>query len=881
MPCYDEVDLEHFLSGDLAAEAHSLIESHVARCAHCSARLSEVKDNVAFIADLQSDYADDTAHNSEFRDASPPPRSIGQYDIIREIGRGGMGVVYEGRQKSPPRTVAVKVLNQSRSTDPYSARLFQREAMALARLDHPSIASVYEAGATDDVRPFFAMEYIAGETLTAYAEHHALDTHARLELFIQLCDAIAFAHLRGVIHRDLKPSNVLVRADGSPKVLDFGLAKIVESDADAADRSIVTQIGRVFGTLPYMSPEQVRGDSRAVDTRSDVYSLGVMLYELLAGALPYDLDPSSIVASARTIGEVLPRRPSSVKPQLKGDLENIMLKALEKAPESRYPSAAALRDDLLRFRRNEPITARAHSAVYYLRKLAQRNKPMVTALATIVVVLILGASIATWQAIRATGAERDAESHLEDAQREVARFKAVNQFLEDMLASVNPEDSPGQLDVTVRDILDKTTTELANGQLDDQAEVEAAIRTTIGNAYRALGCQVEAEMNLRAAVAILREIHSTDHQDLAYGIHKLARLLAETAAFDEAEQLSRESMEMRIRLFGEEHEDVATSMNNLGWLLKQRDRLDEAEPLLRRAIELHEGLPGAEETALASALNNLALLLFDRGSADAQTEGERILRRSLDIDRRARGGDHPNVAATMSNLGVHLVGTGRAEEAEGLLREAIDMQRRLLGDDHPSVAVCMHNLAQCLTRLERFDEAETLQRDAIEIHRRAQGGRHPNLAGALNNLAASLMRRGRAEEAEPLLREALDIRTEMLGEDHVGTLETTFLLGEHFVARHLPAEAESFYRTAVERARVSSGGGERWLGLFLLKHGQCLAELDRLDEAEQSLTEARRILAESVGEAHRLTAEAYTALAELALARSGQPDRASDKSADD
>jgi len=333
---------------------------HISECNVCKTRAEEIRSGISAVTSFSNPAP------------APLPLSIGSYVVQRRLGEGGMGIVYEAQQQSTRRLVAIKVVRGGTRADDYRLRLFQREAQTLGRLRHPLIAAVYEAGRTEEGEHFFAMELVNGVPLTQHVRENGTSRRDRLELFRQVCEAIHYAHQRGVIHRDLKPSNILVDADGKPKILDFGLARI--TDPEGTLNTATYEVGRIIGTLPYMSPEEVRGDASAIDVRSDVYSLGVILYELLTGVLPYTVRRTALPESIRTICETEPRRASSIDHTLRGDLDVIVSHALEKDPARRYQSAAALADDIGRYLNDQPVVARRGNALYRFRKLVVRNR---------------------------------------------------------------------------------------------------------------------------------------------------------------------------------------------------------------------------------------------------------------------------------------------------------------------------------------------------------------------------------------------------------------------------------------------------------------------------------------------------------------------------
>ncbi len=708
--------------------------------------------------------ADDARHDGflegEARIAisATAPARIGRFRVLRKIGEGGMGSVFEAEQDHPRRKVALKVIRLTMASESIRRR-FEHEVEILGQLRHPGIAQIYEAGTHEDgggAVPYFAMEYVDGRPLMEFVRFHRLSVRQRLELMAAICDAVHHAHQKGVVHRDLKPANVLVEGGPGgafqPKILDFGVARALRSDVQLV--TMHTEAGQLVGTLSYMSPEQVAGRADELDVRSDVYTLGVLLYEMLADRLPYDLRDRSVPEAGTIIREREPTRLSSVDIALRGDVETMVGKALAKEKERRYPSAAELGDDIRRFLADQPIIARPASQLYQLRKFAIRNKGLVCGVAlafAILLVAVVGISLAL---VRATRAEHA-------ALRSAAKATAVSKFLQNMLAGVNPEDV-GPRALTVREVLDHAAARVEE-ELVDQPEVAASVHQTLGNHYRTLGFYLDAHHHLRKAVDLRRALAGGDDPELADALHDLAANLQEKLEIADAEAPTREALDMRRRLFGPDSLEVAESLYELSAILAEQQRAHEAEPLIRESLDIRRRRLGDTHAAVATSAGMLGWCLMTMGRVD---EAESALRDSLDMVRRLPGNHERMLAGRLTFLANLLRAQGKDREEEEVLREAIDIRSRHLGTDHPSLAWNLLCLSHVRRRAGDLDEAEAACRKALDIYLKRRTPVHGDIADCQQAMAQICDARGRLGEAESWWIACLDMRRKLLPAEH-------------------------------------------------------------------------------------------------------------------
>ena len=823
---------------------------------------------------------------------------IGPYRLLRRLGEGGMGEVWLAEQTRPVhREVALKVIKAGMDTAQVVAR-FEAERQALAVMAHPAIAQVFEAGATPQGRPYFAMEYVRGEAITTYCDRHGLTARQRINLFLQVCDGVHHAHQKGIIHRDLKPSNILVTLLDDlpvPKIIDFGLAKAIAHQL--TDRTLYTEVGALLGTPEYMSPEQAEMTGLDVDTRTDVYALGVILYELLTGLLPFDgkaLREKGLDEMRRTIREINPPRPSTrlsasataaesartrgaavgeLARALRGDLDWITLRALEKDRTRRYGSVSDLAADLQRHLENVPVLASPPSVKYRTGKFVRRHRAGVTVGAVLAGLLLAFATTTGIQA-RRIARERDR------ANLEAAAATAVNEFLQNDLlaqASSNKQGAGSTPDpeIKVRTLLDRAATRIA-GKFDANPSVEASIQRTIGETYGSLGLYTPAvehlqratELNRRAlgnehprtlaaaeslggayyfagkypeaesvlvpTVEASRRILGSANAQTADAMSTLGRVYRAEAKFALARPLISEAWEIQRRLFGPEHEKTLALMNNLATLYYSEGDLGEAEKLLKEQLAIVQRTLGMDHPETVNVENNLAVLYHGQFRF---TQAEPLMKQVLEANRRVLGPEHPRTLTAVQNLAVLYASEGRFSEAEPLYLKALDGSRRITGAEHPKTLILMRNLAALYSAEKRFAEAGPLIEKTVEISRRTLGAENPETLLSLAVQSSLYREEGRYGAAESLLVRSLEAQRRVLGSKHADTTTTMDALGMVWIAQRKYVEADLILRECVAIRRESMAGDFR---LFATEAalGESLAEQGKRAEAESLLISA-------------------------------------------
>ncbi len=751
--------------------------------------------------------------------SEPHPERIGPYRILDVLGSGGMAVVYLAQQTHPiKRRIAVKMIKLGMDTEQVIAR-FSSERQALAFMDHPNIAKVFDAGISDEGRPYFCMEFVSGVPIDEYCDTNKLSIRDRVDVFLQVCSAVQHAHQKGVIHRDLKPSNILVsNRNNRPlaRVIDFGVAKATA--ADLSDETPVTRFGQVLGTPRYMSPEQAGGSGLVVDTRTDIYSLGVVLYELLAGVPPLDFSGAADFALANVIREKDPQVPSqrvtgpgespkwiashrrsdpqTLKRTLKGDLDWIVMKAMAKDPVRRYETVAGLADDLRRFLNHEPVLAHPPSTTYVVKRFVRRNRAIVAAAAIGLVTLLAGVAVATHGLMRARQAEQAQRIEAESARQ-------VSDFLVGLFRVADPGEARGN-SVTAREILDEGAKRIDAG-LSDQAGVKVTLLETMADVYNALGLYDEArrlyEQALQtlpsagggsatqrarlliesgaalsnagdhaAAEAVLKEgIGLLDTSDVAErllaarGLAHLGWALYEQGDYDEAEARYDEAMAVFVADGQRSSLDAAMAMNHLAVLKRTAGELDAAEPLMRESLSVRREKLGRKHPSIAQMQNNLGSLLYEKGE---YAEAEFAYREALALRRELLGARHPDYTTTLNNLGLLLRARGRYDEALAALNEVLTIRQQTNDADAPSLAYAFNGLGALNHDMGNLDVATTQYARATEIFERALGPNHVNTAVTRTGLAAVLADRGEFERAHALAVAAETVLSDRLAPDH-------------------------------------------------------------------------------------------------------------------
>ena len=874
---------------------------------------------------LKAVYAETKTLRPSVKDSTVGEIISEKYKLLEELGSGGMGVVYKAEQIKPvKRNVALKIIKLGMDTKQVVAR-FETERQALAVMDHPNIAKVFDGGTTETGRPYFVMEIVRGLPITEYCDKHKLTTRERLELLTHVCQAIQHAHQKGVIHRDLKPSNILVMVQEDkpvPKIIDFGIAKAIEHRL--TERTLFTEQGQLIGTPEYMSPEQAEMSGLDVDTRTDIYSLGVILYELLVGVLPFDpetLRSASFGEIQRIIREKEPPKastrlstlgdtqtsiaehrkadPSSLRKELKGDLDWITMRAMAKDRTQRYASASELEADIERYIRHEPVVAGPPSTIYRIRKYIKRHKVGVAAAALVILAILIGITGTSIGLFKAVRAEKRARMEAETAQQ-------VSDFLVELFKVSDPSEARGNT-VTAREILDKGADRI-DRELKDEPLVRARLMNTMGEVYHSLGLYNDAQALLEKGLAIREQ--SLDHVDpaVAESLTALGNLFWRKGNYERARSLHERALEIRKEVFGPEHRTVASSLNNLANLLSDSGDYEGAKPLYERAVEIWEKTSGSDDTDLAIALNGLGLLLYEMGDYDeARPLYERSLaiyekilgaehpdltnplmnlgmllraigeyekarshyERSLAIEEKTFGPEHPHIATTLSNLAILHATTANFEAARPLFERVLAINEKALGPEHPKVGSDVTNLGIINAQMGDFKTARPLLERGLAIKEKALGPNHPRVANEINNLASLLRDMGDSEAALPLVERALAMREKTLGPEHPSVASSLNALADVLVETGDFARVKPLFERALTIQEKAVGPDHADVATILNSFAEFLCKTQQYEEAKSLYEHALSIKEKALGADHPKVALSLKGLGEL-LSKTGK-----------
>jgi serine/threonine protein kinase len=810
---------------------------------------------------------------------------LGVYRLKRRLGVGGMGAVYlaERDDRQFTQQVAVKLVRQGLVTRDVRSRL-KSERQILATLDHPNIARLLDGGTTEDGIPFLVMEYVEGLPIDVYCDQLKLELTARLKLFRIVCSAVHAAHQNLIVHRDLKPSNILVTADGVPKLLDFGIAKILDVRQPHHTVALTRADLRIL-TPDHASPEQIRGEP--VTTASDTYVLGVLLYELLTGRRPFNVRGLRIQDLERVICDQPPIPPGAallpdssidqdaaacrrttvarLRRTLAGDLSNILLMAMRKEPERRYSSVEQLSADIERYLNGLPIIARPDTWGYRTAKFLRRHR-IGAAAGAAVLALIIGFAVAMYVQAQRIARERDtATAQRARADSERLRAEQVSSFLTNLFEVADPEKNRGNV-VSAREILDAGAQRL-NRELAGQPETQAILLGTIGKVYGSLGLYADGIRMLEAAATIQQRLYRGDSLELARTYVALGTLEINAGNRADADRYLQLALGMSQRLSGGESVDVAAALYQIGRLRRDEGRLDAAEALARRTLEMYRHLGQSDNPAAADVWNALGGLLASK--TDWQG-AETAFRQAIDIDRRARGPDHPDIAVNLGALATVLQSQRRTPEARAAFEESLTILRRVLGPEHPQTLGSMVSYGDFLRATDDLKGSEQVLRQVVEAETRARGPHHQRVAFAEEGLALTLYAEGKLVEAETTFRTALAAYVATLPADHLYLANCRSALARLLVDTGRAREAEPMARQALTSWRKELPLEHRQVARAQSILGYALLALNRLPEAEQELRSAYPNLVKGYGVDGKDTARARAWIERL-YALAGRP----------
>ena len=794
--------------------------------------------------------------------AARRPIEIDGYDHFSELRRGGQGIIYTAEQVSTHRRVAIKLLLDGAFASDSARVRFDREQELIAGLRHPNIVRLYDSGRTVDDLRYFVMEYIEGHPLdelirssqaAAVSDSSEVDADAQLaraaltpfrslrgtlRLFLTICDAVAFAHQRGVLHRDLKPSNIRIDPSGTPHVLDFGLAKAVGEPPDERQTAL-SRAGDFMGSLPWASPEQVRGEHDDIDVRTDVYSLGVILYQLLTARFPYDVT-GHVPQVADNILNAEPTPPSRYRRELNEEIDAIVLTCLAKERQRRYQSAGELAADIRRYLEDAPVLARRPSAIYQIRKFAKRNRALVGGAVSAVVLLILGIAGTGYGLLQATRQRAQAVTERDRAVEAERQTATINEFLNDMMRAADPEQM-GK-DVTVREVLDWAS-ERIDEEFADAPLARASLHATIGRTYQNLGLYDVAAPHVEEAVAIRTQELGPDAIETIDAIAVQASLLLEMDQLAAAVELLENARERLIATLGADHPRTTALTTDLATALGTAGDNERGRELLEETLATQRAILGSDNPETLATINNLATS-YQRANRFA--DAERLSREALDGFTKLLGADHPQVLRAQNNHAMLIGSMGRLTDAEALYRETLEVAKRVLGDEHPITLTLAHNLASNLCWQSRYADAVEVIKPVYETRRRLYGPNHSDTIAAMSTLGIAYAHTGRLEESLEFARLAYAAQQETFGPEHPETIAALINVAGALQSMERTEEAIDVMEQALPIARATHGNDHYVVANLLNSLGVALHELHRYDEAlaryREALDIVRRIL---------------------------------------
>jgi serine/threonine-protein kinase len=732
-------------------------------------------------------------------------KQIGNYIIDGEAGVGGMGIVYTGRRNDREfeQKVAIKILKHGVSSE-YLLKRFQIERQTLANLQHQNIARLLDGGSTNDGLPYLVMEFIDGIPITEYCNQNNLKITERLKLFCEVCKAVQYAHQNLIIHRDLKPGNILVTKNGIPKLLDFGIAKLI--DEDLVDRNDgLTRTGVWHLTPEYASPEQIKGEK--ITTASDIYSLGVLLYQILTGQQPYKITSSSPVAISKIITEEKILKPSeklneaaeitiqAKSKHLQGDLDNIVMKAMHKDPSRRYISAEQFSEDIRRHLVELPVIAQKDTVGYRLSKFIRRHKVGFITSVGFVVFLIASLIVIIWQANIASE-ERDR------ARIESQKFERVNKFLQGMLSAVDPNEL-GR-DVRVYDILEKAANDLKT-DLKDQPEIEADIRRTLGNTYTNLGQYGEAKPHLYKALELNRQIYGNESPEVATSMHDLGLLYHWIGDYTLADSFYTAALVTDRKVVNEPKQAMADVLNDYALLQSEKGNYDIAEEYFREALDIAANVNGSKNRNVASIMNNLAITLHYKNELE---EAEKYYLKAQKLFIKLFGENHPEVATTYNNLAFIYINKDELKKAEEYFNKSYELKVKLKGEDHPDIGLALNNLAAVHLKMKKYNQVESNLKNAVKQLKKTLSNDHVWLGNSYYLFGKLYCETGKLKPAENYLKKSLQIREKHLGTNYLIISQTKSQMGHCLTLQKKYNEAEKLlletYNLAVEHLEMDN-----------------------------------------------------------------------------